>query len=297
MEETRMRYTVHPPRNRITKSLGVLVAAALVATLGLPSSTQAQSIASDGVTFVDATGFMVTWTTRFTGVDNWIVTFTKPDGEKVVVNQHTTNPAGAALGSSPQTTTFTYDRNDVGTWWLQVDACFEDWGEGSGDDDTVDLEDCPKGDRENGTAVGYTHGPWSAPENLTASMVPGGVALTWTAVKGDRGFVEYEYSENVGDDDEEWDGADDSGAMVLQRDPGEYTFSVRARGASDNDKNTDEGMAGDAESIGMAASVMIAVPVPTPTLPEIAALFLALLLLGSGAYLLRRRQSGGLTHA
>ena len=39
------------------------------------------------------------------------------------------------------------------------------------------------------------------------------------------------------------------------------------------------------------------VPVPTPTLPEIAALFLAMLLLGSGAYLLRRRQSGGLTPA
>ena len=35
----------------------------------------------------------------------------------------------------------------------------------------------------------------------------------------------------------------------------------------------------------------------TPTLPEIAALFLAMLLLGSGAYLLRRRQSGGLTPA
>ena len=36
-----MRYTVHHPRafrNRIAKSLGVLVAAALVATLGLPSA-------------------------------------------------------------------------------------------------------------------------------------------------------------------------------------------------------------------------------------------------------------------
>ena len=48
---------------------------------------------------------------------------------------------------------------------------------------------------------------------------------------------------------------------------------------------------------GVAASVMVTVPMPTPTLPEIAALFLAMLLLGSGAYLLRRRQSGGLTHA
>ena len=38
-------------------------------------------------------------------------------------------------------------------------------------------------------------------------------------------------------------------------------------------------------------------PVPTPTLPEIAALLLAMLLLGSGAYLLRGRQSGGLSQA
>ena len=55
------------------------------------------------------------------------------------------------------------------------------------------------------------------PEALTASMVPGGVALTWTAVKGDRGFVGYEYSEDVGDMDEKWTAADPSGAMVLQR--------------------------------------------------------------------------------
>ena len=39
------------------------------------------------------------------------------------------------------------------------------------------------------------------------------------------------------------------------------------------------------------------IPVPTPTLPEIALLLLAMLLLGSGVYLLRGRQSGGLTHA
>ena len=32
-------------------------------------------------------------------LNNWIVTLTKPSGEKVVVDQHTTNPSGpAALG-------------------------------------------------------------------------------------------------------------------------------------------------------------------------------------------------------
>ena len=48
-----MRYNVHPPRafrNRIAKSLGVLVAAALVATLGLPSAAQAQTPAAPKVT-------------------------------------------------------------------------------------------------------------------------------------------------------------------------------------------------------------------------------------------------------
>ena len=48
-----MRYTVHTHRtfhHRITKYLGVLVAAALVATLGLPSAAQAQTPAgADGV--------------------------------------------------------------------------------------------------------------------------------------------------------------------------------------------------------------------------------------------------------
>ena len=42
-----MHYSSHPPRafrNRIAKSIGVLVAAALIATLGLPSAAQAQTI-------------------------------------------------------------------------------------------------------------------------------------------------------------------------------------------------------------------------------------------------------------
>ena len=42
-----MRYNVHPPhafRNRIAKSIGVLVAAALVAVLGLPTAAQAQMV-------------------------------------------------------------------------------------------------------------------------------------------------------------------------------------------------------------------------------------------------------------
>ena len=58
-----------------------------------------------------------------------------------------------------------------------------------------------------------------------------------------------------------------------------------------------ETRAGVGDLHGPSATIAEMMPVPTPTLPEIAALFLAMLLLGSGAYLLRRRQSGGLTPA
>ena len=45
-----MRDNVHQSRNKIVRYLGVLVAAALVATLGLPSAAQAQTPAAPTVT-------------------------------------------------------------------------------------------------------------------------------------------------------------------------------------------------------------------------------------------------------
>ena len=294
-----MRYNVHSPRNRMTRSLGVLACAALVATLGLPSAARAQSIGATGVTFVDGDGFTVTWSSRFAtsgdnAVDNWIVRFTEPDGDKVVLHENITVRENV-LGD-PTATMVTYDDNDLGTWWIQVDACFVELPDATGSGMTKDV--CPANSLEAGTAVGYTHGAPAMPENLTASLVPGGVALTWTPVKGDRGIHGYQYRQDEGEDEGTWKMASSDGANVVQTDPGEYTFMVRARGTSDNDLNTDVGADAEAaESNGAAASVDITVPMPTPTLPEIAALFLAMLLLGSGAYLLRRRQSGGLTHA
>ena len=68
----------------------------------------------------------------------------------------------------------------------------------------------------------------------------------------------------------------------------EYTFEVRGLG---------ETRAGVGDLHGPSASTAAMMAVPSPTLPEIAMLLLAMLLLGSGAYLLRRRQSGGLTPA
>ena len=129
-----MRYNVHQPRafrNRIAKSIGVLVAAALVATLGLPSAAQAQAIGATGVVFADggdSAGLTVTWVlnTRLNTTDvndNWIVTFTKPNGMKVVLNSLTTPTPVPALDNG-STETATLNQKDLGTWWVQVDACF-----------------------------------------------------------------------------------------------------------------------------------------------------------------------------
>ena len=153
--------------------------------------------------------------------------------------------------------------------------------------------------------MGYTHGPFPAPKDLAASLIPTGVALTWTSEMSDHGFVGYEYTMDADAAMPTWKPAAANGVERVDAEPGEYTFSVRALGESDNDRNTPEGTAGKAESIGRVASVTITVgdeeeeedAEPVPTLPEIAALFLAMLLLGSGAYLIRGRQSGGLTNA
>ena len=92
-----MRYSSHPPRafrNRIAKSIGVLVAAALVAVLGLPTAAQAQKgikatqIAGARCLHADE-GLMVAWSNRGASVmefDNWIVTFTEPGTENDWLN-------------------------------------------------------------------------------------------------------------------------------------------------------------------------------------------------------------------
>ena len=298
-----MRYSVHPSRafrNRIAKSIGVLVAAALVATLGLPSAAQAQSISNDGkgIVYDDAMGFDITWTTNLatdeTGF-NWIVTVTKPDGTKTVVNERSTGAStlGAVTMTQAETLGMKGERNlpynssDLGIWWFQVAACFA----ALEPEDMTKAGTCPSGKSDAGTAVGYTHGAPAAPENFAANAVPGGVALTWKDMTSDRAISEYEYAfEMTAAGKPDWEEIKGKGAEVIEADPGEHTFMLRAIGSSDNDTST-------TVVSGEAASEKVTVPVPTPTLPEIAALFLAMLLLGSGAYLLRRRQSGGLTAA
>ena len=87
-----MRYTSSHPhafRNRIAKSIGVLVAAALVATLGLPVRRRHRSTKPKGITSTMATGFdghVGAGRALTDGFDiNWIVTFTSRYGTKVVV--------------------------------------------------------------------------------------------------------------------------------------------------------------------------------------------------------------------
>ena len=136
----------------------------------------------------------------------------------------------------------------------------------------------------------YHHGPpTAAPTGLTAyDAGPDARRLVWDEIDG----LTYEsrYTADPTDDDEWTDWKDaESGETVAKLKMGtEYTFEVRGLG---------ETRAGVGNLHGPSASTAAMMPVPTPTLPEIAALFLAMLLLGSGAYLLRRRQLGGLTPA
>ena len=93
-------------------------------------------------------------------------------------------------------------------------------------------------------------------------------------------------------DDEEYMDAGDGSQVISDVDPGEHMFHVRAVGSSDSDRNTDMD-----EIFSAVATVTYMMPMPTPTLTESAALLLGLMLMGGGMYYIRRRQSGGLTHA
>ena len=136
----------------------------------------------------------------------------------------------------------------------------------------------------------YQHGPpVSAPTGFTAyNAGPDARRLVWDAVTGTSYELQYTADET---DDDAWTDWKEmaSGVVVDDLDMGvEYTFELRALGKT---------RAGVGDLHGPSASITEMMPMPTPTLPEIALLLLAMLLLGSGVYLLRGRQSGGLTHA
>ena len=82
----------------------------------------------------------------------------------------------------------------------------------------------------------------------------------------DRAITGYQYAfETKADGKPDWEDIKGSkGAKVIDADPGEHTFMLRALGTSDNDTST------TGKIPGVADSKMVTVPMPSPTLPEIA---------------------------
>ena len=310
-----MHYSVHPSRafrNRIAKSIGVLVAAALVAVLGLPTAAQAQDITKIAITMPDSAdeSLVATWSLRGSNptsdFDRWIVTFTEPGtGDDLVITEaveaatdvihdadlgtHATMEATLSLASA-RARVF----ND-GLWEAQVTACYS--APETADDEAVTTSNplrygvcAGRGTAEAGAAETYLHGTPMKPADLTASMVPGGVALTWMTQDGDADYGHQGYDYAV--DDGRWMSAGDGSQVVSDVEPGEHTFQVRAQGSSDSDRNTDAD-----EIFSEVATIAYMMPMPTPTLTQSAVLLLGLMLMGGGMYYTRRRQSGGLTHA
>ena len=137
----------------------------------------------------------------------------------------------------------------------------------------------------------YQHGPpATAPTGFTAYPAgPDARRLVWDAVTGTT--YDLRYTADATDDDE-WTDWKMAMSGTWSRRVGQWVRSTRSSSAP-----SEKTRAGVGDLHGPSASIKEMMPVPTPTLPEIALLLLAMLLLGSGAYLLRGRQSGGLTHA
>ena len=292
-----MRYNVHPSRafrNRIARYLGVLVGAALVATLGLPSAAQAQTPAAptvkgmgDGTTG-DGGTITATWGAALgmnSGQDQWLLEYTEPDVDWDDAKEMVIEDVRPMVDSTSGPLTANDPRIHHGVWRFRVSYYDMDGG---------DAEADPIVGAVVGTAsaiTDYQHGPpTAAPTGFAAYPAgPDARRLVWDAVKGTS--YDTRYTADATDDDEwtDWNMKSTSGMVVDDLDMGvEYTFELRAIGAS---------RAGVGDLHGPSASINEMMAVPTPTLPEIALLLLAMLLLGSGVYLLRGRQSGGLTHA
>ena len=161
-------------------------------------------------------------------------------------------------------------------------------------------------DRNTGPWMSYMHGRPDAPEGFAYAMSGTNHLFTWenaVAKSPNVGIISYWLRWTAGDPDlaaTKWtthgkapitDGFYRlSSTQTKALKVGEmYTFELTALGTSSSTTKV---------LTSAAASVMVPIGmVPTPTLPETAALLLAMLLLGSGAYLIRRRQASGLISA
>ena len=326
-----MRYTVLTSRtfhNRITKYLGVLVGAALLVALGLPGVAQAQVPAAPTAEYVDNTDtFTVTTQHGNLQTDThnyWVFEYDSPsasaDQRAVLVSSNTDGELDDIRSNRAEGKwTFrvrtiagnltTTDGPDVDEDRDAVTATTKGAIRVDGDMPTYivpnDLVAAASRMGSWSAKTNYTHGSSPMPQNFTYVSRPGADThiFSWTdASKGDDGIEDYTLRWTDGDPAllaTKWEmeeGIGNLGVYTLNSDQtaklmdGMYTFELRAIGVSSST------VKGDPESDPATLMVPIGM-VPTPTLPELAALFLALLLLGSGAYLLRGRQLGGLTRA
>ena len=146
----------------------------------------------------------------------------------------------------------------------------------------------------------YTHGPPPAPMGLEALPAVSGdaITLTWTK-SSDKGIAghDYRYRMSGADEFEAWMGGTSPQRVAKLTAGTMYMFEVRAVGMS---TRRSQGMTSANKEDRNGPAAMITVTAggdAVPTLSEVGGWLLAMLLLGSGAYLLRGRQSGGLTHA
>ena len=114
------------------------------------------------------------------------------------------------------------------------------------------------------------------------------LVVTWTAVDTATGYTVQWKSGGQGYN------TDDRQATVTSGSTTSHTIEGLANGTAYTVQVS--ATRTDAADGPPSAETTEMIPTPTPTLPEIALLLLAMLLLGSGVYLLRGRQSGGLTH-
>ena len=182
-----MRYNVHQSRNKIGRFLGVLIGAALVATLGLPGAAQAQTPAAPTVTgtgngMVDSDGTLtVSWGQPLgtaSGQDQWLLEYTEPgvawdDAKKVVIEESTTMNSDALPANDP--------RIHHGVWRFRVSYYDADLDP---DNDIDDVTPVVIGTPS--ATTDYHHGPpTAAPMGLTAyNAGPDARRIVWNEIAG-----------------------------------------------------------------------------------------------------------------
>ena len=341
MEENTMRY--NSSRNRIVRSLGVLVGAALIAGLVLPSAVQAQGRQPEKPTVRYVGGDAMRTTVSHdvdvaTGHTYWVFSVVNPSGgvTRRAVAESTGNDKDLTLdagggGGHGEWEADVYSVEAAGQIGIPPRAVTRST-RGAIRVDPAPMTPMPASDpawvapvNSNAATTSpksattlYTHGQPTAPALFEYSTPAATVNLfTWTdANRADTAITGYRLrwtKDDPGRVGAKWESAPDqevfTGTYRLTPDDLEkveantaYTFELSALGTS---SFVGAHYGSDSKVKGMASRIAVVLgmpsgagtpPIPTPTLPEWAALFLAMLLLGSGAYLLRgRRQQGGLT--